>query len=386
MSTNSRRSLRLAMLTVIAAATLFLTAGWRPYFVTPDGTAPTAVSPESRPAGTGRKLVVCFGFADLENGVVALHPSAAGPGGGRAGPRKRCRRCRRGAAPPGRPTRQRRVAEARAAVDAATVQLATAQKEPARHRHKLAEQEAAIKAAHFRVTSSRHALLGEENAVRIQSIGRSRDDPVAVEEAAAAADKVSELEAAEKAEVEKLADMQLDDPTTGIASARANLATMQAHLVQAERTLDEYTLRAPQAGKVLRLFVSPGELVTVPAKKPALQFCPDGPRIIRAEVDQAFAHGCKSACPRSSRTTSAGASRGKRMSCTVSDWYTQRRSSRTIPCNSRMSARWNASSPWNRTRRSCASASAFRATILEGGPGHNGISDRRGRKAGEPSP
>jgi multidrug resistance efflux pump len=100
---------------------------------------------------------------------------------------------------------------------------------------------------------------------------------------------------------------------------------MRARLSEAERVLEEHVLRAPQAGKVLRIFVSPGELLTTPPKRMAVQFCPDKPRVIRAEVDQAFAARVKVGLPAvvEDDGTSGPAWRGH--VSRISDWYTQRR-------------------------------------------------------------
>ena len=48
-------------------------------------------------------------------------------------------------------------------------------------------------------------------------------------------------------------------------------------------------LKAPSAGQVLRVLASPGDLVGPGSTHGALLFCPVGPRVVRAEVEQEYA-------------------------------------------------------------------------------------------------
>lgn len=100
---------------------------------------------------------------------------------------------------------------------------------------------------------------------------------------------------------------------------------MRARPHEAEHGLNEHALRAPEAGTILRIFLSPGELLTSPPKKMAVQFCPNKPRIIRAEVDQAFASrmavGLLAVVEDDG--TSGPVWHGHVMR--ISDWYAQRR-------------------------------------------------------------
>ena len=58
---------------------------------------------------------------------------------------------------------------------------------------------------------------------------------------------------------------------------------------KAKLVLDECVLRAPEDGTVLRVLTQVGETVGAQARQPAVEFCPNGPRIIRAEVMQEWA-------------------------------------------------------------------------------------------------
>ena len=100
----------------------------------------------------------------------------------------------------------------------------------------------------------------------------------------------------------------------------------EAQLEQAKAALADYVLTAPRAGTVLRIAVGRGDTLAGPTRQAAVQFCPDEPRIIRAEVEQAFAS--QIAEGQSARieddTHAAGSWTGKVRH--VADWFTQKRS------------------------------------------------------------
>ena len=60
--------------------------------------------------------------------------------------------------------------------------------------------------------------------------------------------------------------------------------------IHAEFALKECVLLAPEDGTVLRVLTHPGEILGPTPAAPALQFCPKGPKIIRAEVLQEWAY------------------------------------------------------------------------------------------------
>jgi multidrug resistance efflux pump len=289
------------------------------------GGGAVAAAPRDPAAEEERRLVVCYGYADLEQGIVALHPSAAG----------------RVAEVPVQENQdvpaeavllrlddrsaRLHVEEAKAVLDESLAKLAEAEKGPERHRADLDRQKVAVEVARRRIASAEHTLTARQERQKIDAIGRYKEDPVTAQSVASSAEHVRELEQAEKLERENLRVLELKDPELEVNSTRAEVATMRARLRQAEETLEEYTLRAPAAGKVLRILVSRGELLSTQPKPAAIQFCPDRPRVIRAEVDQAFAQRLKVGQPalveddgNSEKTWTGHVSR-------VADWYTQRR-------------------------------------------------------------
>jgi multidrug resistance efflux pump len=312
---------------ILVLALVALPATWRfvlRFLASGKMPASTQESEEELASESDPVVVVCTGYADLEGGITSLYPSQSGRVAEilvRENDKvaanavllrldDRTARCR--------------VAEARGVLDKALAQLAKVAKAPEQHRVKLAQQEAALKVARQRIAVARQTLAARRAQQKTERIGRIRDDPVLVEEVASAGERLKEFLAAEEIEVQRLNGMALQDPQADIANAKAEVATMRARLLEAEQVLQEHALRSPQAGRVLRVFVTPGEMLN-PQKKTAIQFCPDSPRVIRAEVEQVFALSVEVGQPavvedegRSGKTW-----RGRVMR--LSDWYTQRR-------------------------------------------------------------
>ncbi len=294
----------------------------------PPGAALLPAARSERQASPPRqtdKLVVCFGYADLEGGVTDLHPSEVGRveailvhenesvSAGDVLLRLDDKAARY------------KVEEAKAVLDEAVARLAKAEEAPEQHRLRIAEQQAKCKAAEFRLASAEHTLASRRAQMKVESIGRKRDDPVTIEEVASTAERIKEFQEVVNEETNKLKALQAQNPSVDVARVRAEVATMRARLREAERILEEHALHAPQSGKVLRIFVSPGELLTTPPKRSAIQFCPDKPRIIRAEVDQAFAAGLAIGLPAVISDDSNAEATWRGRVTQISDWYTQRR-------------------------------------------------------------
>jgi multidrug resistance efflux pump len=271
------------------------------------------------------RMVVCYGFADLEYGVTGLHPNQPG--------RVVEVRARENEAVKAGDVLLRlddraaklHVDEARAALDGARARLERAETGQKQHKVKIAQQQAAVDAAGHRLATARHTLRAKERLQEIEAVGRRKEDPIMKEEIAGARERVEEVEAGERAERELLADLKDQDPNIELRQARAEVAAMQAKLDQATQALEEHTLRSPSAGTVLRVLVAPEELLGARASKAAIQFCPEGPRIVRAEVEQAFASrvsvGQAAVVEDDVRSGDAWTGRVAR----VSDWYVQRR-------------------------------------------------------------
>ena len=262
--------------------------------------------------------VVCFGHVDVEPGVTALYPVR-----------------------PGRVTEvlvheddsvkagtvlfriddrpaKFLVRQAQEDLKAAELQLADARKLPEQHELKVAQQQQAVIATQHRLSGARHLLERSRNL--------QKGDLARPEDVEAAADRVKELEAAEVAENEKLRELKLLDPVAQVERAEADVRAKRARLEEAQYAEEECSVKAPVDGKVLRLLIGVGDVLSSQPRQPAIQFCPNGPRIVRAEVEQEFAHRVeKGQVALIQDDSSAGPSwRGKVVR--LSDWYTHRRS------------------------------------------------------------
>lgn len=276
--------------------------------------APATASPGEEAA----EPILCFGHVDLESGVTALAPER--PGRVAAVLVHENETVEAGQLLLRLDDRAARlqVEQARADLAEARNRLEDALALPSRHKAQLAQQRAAVEAAECRRDAGRRRLARLQRLVKKDLCS---DDEVRV-----AADELRGLEAAVRGESARLADLELIDPVLTAGRARALVEARKAQLEQAEHALRQCSLTAPERGRVLRVLVRPGEILTEKATHPAIDFCPDRPRIIRAEVLQ----------ERAARLV-VGATvlleddgdpslhwRGKVVR--ISDWYTRRRS------------------------------------------------------------
>jgi len=128
-----------------------------------------------------------------------------------------------------------------------------------------------------------------------------------------------------EAEQDKLKKLQLDDPTVSLTKAQADVDSKKKQRDQAQLAVDECVLKAPMNGSVVRLQTAPGDVFGSPTKQAAMLFCPDEPRIIRADFDQEFANRLKvgQSAFITDNTGAPGTWRGK--VTRISGIYTERR-------------------------------------------------------------
>jgi multidrug resistance efflux pump len=276
-----------------------------------------ATDPSDRAAPAPEPGVVCFGYVDVDGGVAPLYPLI--PGRVAGVPVREGEHVKAGKILLRMDDKEARlrVCEAEADLSAAREQLAQALKIPQQHQARLVQQRAAVEAVQHRLEAGREALAHKRELDRIGQINK-RDVDVA-------AAQVRELEALERAEQSKLSELQLDEPSLAGKRAQADMRAKQARLEQAQLGEAECALRAPADGEVLRVLASVGEVLGSHPRQPALLFCPDGPRLIRAEVDQEFAGSVVvGQTARIEDDTAAGPSWHGKVA-RVSDWYSQRR-------------------------------------------------------------
>ncbi len=243
--------------------------------------SPARAIEASRQSLAAPRGLVCFGYVDGENGITALAPLQ--PGRVAEVPVRENEAVTAGTILLRLEDRQARlrVQEAQVALDAAQEQLTEARKLPQQQRARMAQQESALEAMQQRLAAARHLLERKQEMQRLKLLN--------AHEAAIASDQVREAEAGERAERAKLNELKLRDPLAEVRRADKEVALYQTRLEQARQALDECTLRAPRAGKVTRVLVNVGDVLSGQSQQPALLLCPDGPRVVRAEVEQEFA-------------------------------------------------------------------------------------------------
>jgi multidrug resistance efflux pump len=267
------------------------------------------------------EVAVCEGHVDVENGVVALHPSLPG--------RVVEVKVRENQTVPAGMILLRvddtlprlRAEESAASLEAAQSQLTLAGTLREQYDRKLEEQQAAIRAAR----EAREAAQQEADRQR----RLSRSGLLNKELEAAAQAHVKQLQAALDAEEAKLGELRSHarDPDLAVARARSEVTMARARWQQARQAVEECTVRAPLAGRVLRLQAAVGETLAVPPSRPALLFCPDEEVIVRAEVAQEFAAGVREGLPAVIQDdTSVHPAEWHGRVARVSDWFARQRS------------------------------------------------------------
>jgi multidrug resistance efflux pump len=210
-----------------------------------------------------------------------------------------------------------KVSEAKIAVETALAQLTAARKIPEQFAAKIDQQRGAVVAAEQRLAAARTLLKRKQQLVKLNQI--SPEDLTAAEE------HVQELQAARQSESAKLHELQLHDPAVDVRRAELDVAAAKSKLAQAQHTVDECTLKAPEAGTVLRILVSPGDVLAPQARQTAILFAPHGPRIVRAELDQEFAGRVREGQPAIIEDDAPSGQRWTGRVLRVADWYHSRR-------------------------------------------------------------
>jgi len=207
---------------------------------------------------------------------------------------------------------------AEAALTAAQANLAKAARGPQQHLAKLAQQQAALVAVRCRLSAARQVLARKQELLQGKQINER--------EVAVANEQVKEMEALEESELARKRELDLHDPALEVQLAEAEANARAADRDDARHSVQDCELKAPTAGTVVRVQTSPGELIGGPGGQPAILFGAEGPRLIRAEIQQEFAAGVKAGqrahVQEENRTDPIWHGRVRR----VSGWYTRRRS------------------------------------------------------------
>ena len=214
--------------------------------------------------------------------------------------------------------------QAKIALRVSKERLSEARKLEDKRDRQIEGQEVAIKAA-----------LLDEQIAKAQSakVNRLVDTGTkGFDEDKAIAQKASEkASAAVEAKRIELAQIRSMEPGAAIRMAEDDVKSKERLIEKAQLAIDECQIKAPCKGKVLRQLVNVGELLGPMSPKPALQFCPSGDRIVRAEVEQDYAARVKEGQKAAIEDESAAGGKWSGTVIGISDWYTQRRDVRLEP-------------------------------------------------------
>ena len=220
---------------------------------------------------------------------------------------------------------KKKVEAAKAALAAAQAKLEVAKIGP----EQLAILEKQLELS-IEVAKQKKVVAGAELDEARRAFGLKQLSAKAVEIAEAA---FKGAEAALSAEENKRLELRLRDPQLDIKQADANVAAAQAQLDEANWFLQQHELKAPFDGTVLRVQKTVGEMFTSFEQMPAIQFAPNTPRIVRAEVLQEWSDRVKEGQEVVIEDDTKAGHTWKGRVKKVSDWITQRRVPRMEPFN-----------------------------------------------------
>lgn len=238
--------------------------------------------PDSRDPGDARlDKVVAAGEIDIDGGTVPLAPQVLGavvelP-------------VKEGdAVKEGQPLlrldsrlAQLQVHQAEAAFQEASVQLLKAKQARDLHQHLVRRLEQSVVVAQSRLNAQGR---------QVQKLEKLRSTESVPEETfLAAKDQLIELEAALAVAKEQLAEAQKSDPGLPVLQAEAAVGVARVQLDSAREQLSKHTLTAPCDGRILRVQVGVGQILSAADPRPPIWFCPDKPFVVRCEVEQEFA-------------------------------------------------------------------------------------------------
>lgn len=215
-----------------------------------------------------------------------------------------------------------KVDEAQADLEAAEETLKGARLAPKLQASEAKTQEQAVFAAEYALAAA------NEQLPRIKRLSESGVGTVSKEDYRAKLKQIKQLEAVVKAEQEKLAGLRERNPQILINKAMSKVVGKRAQLQQARDILDEFCIKAPADGTILRLSTSVGDLIGPTRPEAAIIFCPGRPedRIIRAEIEQEFAGKVKPGMLAVVQDDARLSGRWEGEVQSVSDWFTHRRS------------------------------------------------------------
>jgi multidrug resistance efflux pump len=242
------------------------------------GTLPSAEAEKDLPP-----MIIAFGEIDVEPGVAQLYPEQQGRIVDLIAEGVKVAKGDVLLEVDGALARTQ-VAMADAALLAAQRELEEAKSLPQKHQLDIKQQVANIEAMKHKRESIDADLKNKQELLKSNIGATSKLLVTSIEESR------KQMDEAIKAEDAKLEQLKLLNPQLKIDQAQANVTVKEAERDRAKIALEKCKLRAPDDGLVLRVLAHKGEVLGPNPSAPAIQFAPDAPKIVRAEVMQEWGH------------------------------------------------------------------------------------------------
>lgn len=213
---------------------------------------------------------------------------------------------------------QNQLMQAKAGLATAQANLEKAKRGPAQHQKMLAEKKTSIDAVAKDLKAAQVDMQRLERLVKVKQASKEE-----LEEAQFKIESLQKQVEAKRLAVEAL---ELVNPQDEIRLAQTQVDLQNAQVKLAERAVEECQMKAPYDGFVLRLMANVGDTIGPEQKQPALIFCSNEKPIVRAEIEQEFAHLVEPGML-ATLTDDARSSRQWKGNVTrVSRWFSRRRS------------------------------------------------------------
>lgn len=172
--------------------------------------------------------------------------------------------------------------EAKAAFEAAEVEVAGAKLERTLYPFRRAAQEASVAAAGERVTAAEKLLEEKKKSMMFTSVTPG--------ELLASEAELNQLKFLKTAELSRLDEVKssLEALELKVKAAETKRTMSEIARKQAEKAVRDCVMLAPTSGVVLRVQTSRGESVLPNGMQPPIIFRPDSPLVVRAELEQEF--------------------------------------------------------------------------------------------------
>jgi multidrug resistance efflux pump len=266
----------------------------------------------------GADSIICIGYVDVPDGTTPLYPLL--PGRVTEVRVKEGDKVEKGALLFRTDDRYARkdLEIAQADLEAAQAQKAKVGREQKLHAFRIEGQQAAVKAAEEGAQALTQVVAIRRNLFE-KKFGNK-------EELLAAEGKEKAARELVKVEQAKLKALQETDFAPELQEVAANIKAKKATVDKAQQAVKECEIHAPADGLVLRVFVTPDQMLGADPKMPAVQFCPAVPRIVRAEVQQEWGGNVKTGQLAVIEDDTRAGTQWRGRVASVSDWYSRRRS------------------------------------------------------------